>query len=91
MYHFYALYSLKDHKLYKGTTSNVPKRFIRHNNGGNKSTAHRKPFVLIYVETLESKSQALSAERYYKSPEGGAALREKLIAKGILDENGRLR
>ncbi|RLD38759.1 MAG: hypothetical protein DRI89_14095 [Bacteroidetes bacterium] len=49
MYFVYVLYSLKDHKLYKGYTSNIEKRLLKHNSGGNKSTAHRKPFVIVHV------------------------------------------
>jgi len=64
MYAVYVLYSLKDNKLYKGSTSNVQKRFLRHNSGGNKSTAHRKPFVLIHIEQFEDKSSALRRESY---------------------------
>lgn len=48
--------SLKDHRLYKGTCEDFPKRFIRHNSGGNKSTAHRKPFVLIHIEIFQEKN-----------------------------------
>jgi putative endonuclease len=90
MHFFYILYSLKDHKLYKGTSSDIAKRFIRHNSGGNKSTAHRKPFALIYLEKFDSKKEALDAERFYKSLEGGSQLKEKLIEKGILNFDGNL-
>ncbi len=90
MHYFYVLYSLKDHRLYKGTTSDVGSRFIRHNSGGNKSTAHRKPFVLIYAEQYESKKEALEAERHYKSLKGGAMLKSMLIDKGILKGDGAL-
>ena len=90
MYYFYVLYSLKDYKLYKGTTSDIAMRFIRHNSGGNKSTAHRKPFTLIYIEPFKSKIDALKAERFYKSLEGGAELKSKLIEKGVLNPDGKL-
>ncbi len=78
MHFVYVLYSLKDHKLYKGATSNLQKRIIRHNSGGSKSTAHRKPFVLVHVEQFEDKSMALKRELFLKTLEGGSKLIEFL-------------
>jgi putative endonuclease len=89
MHFFYVLYSFKDHKLYKGTTSDIAKRFSRHNSGGNKSTAHRKPFALIYLESFNSRKEALEAERFYKSLLGGAQLKALLIEKSIFNEDGK--
>lgn len=88
MYYFYILYSLKDHKLYKGSCEDFPKRFLRHNSGGNKSTAHRKPFVLIHLEIYNDKKDALIRERFLKSLEGSTELKRitepvtSLIFKG---------
>ena len=84
------LYSLKDYKLYKGATSNLQKRIIRHNSGGSKSTAHRKPFVLVHVEQFEDKSMALKRELDLKTLEGGSKLIEFLKKQKILNENGML-
>jgi len=85
MYFVYVLYSLKDHKLYKGSTSDISKRFLRHNSGGNSSTAKRKPFVLVHIETFPDKSSALKRENYLKSPEGGFKLKEFLRKQDIFD------
>jgi putative endonuclease len=90
MYYLYVLYSLKDHKLYKGTTADVARRFIRHNAGGNKSTAHRKPFVLIHTEVFDTKNDALKKERFYKTAQGGAELKSLLIDIGVLNSDGKL-
>ena len=90
MHFVYVLYSLKDHKLYKGATSNLQKRIIRHNSGGSKSTAHRKPFVLVHVEQFEDKSMALKRELFLKTLEGGSKLIEFLKKQKILNENGML-
>ena len=90
MHYFYVLYSLKDHNLYKGTCGDLAERFLRHNTGGNKSTAHRRPFVLIHAEIFESKKEALAREREAKTLEGGAALREKLVAFQVLTSKGEL-
>jgi len=88
MYYFCILYSLKDHRLYKVSCADFPKRFLRHNSGGNKSTAHRKPFVLIHLEIFEEKKLALARERFLKSLVGSTELKRitesitSLISKG---------
>ena len=91
MYFIYILYSLKDHKLYKGYTSNLENRLKKHNSGGSKSTAKRKPFVLIHVEQFEIKADALKRERYLKTLEGGSELKRYLIDQAhVLNSEGRL-
>ena len=87
MYYFYILYSLKDHRLYKGSCSDFPKRFIRHNSGGNKSTAHRKPLVLIHIEIFEEKQSAQARERFFKTLEGSVEL--KKITEPIISLIGK--
>ncbi len=87
MYYFYILYSLKDHRLYKGSCEDFPKRFLRHNSGGNKSTAHRKPLVLIHLEIFEEKKLALVRERFLKSLEGSPEL--KTITEPIVSLIGK--
>jgi putative endonuclease len=90
MHFIYVLYSLKDHRLYKGYTSNIQSRLQRHNSGGNKSTAHRKPFVIVHIEQFENKTLALKREKYFKSLEGGAELQQLLKKSNILNGEGRL-
>ena len=90
MYYFYVLYSLKDGKLYKGTTSDLGDRYLRHNMGGTTSTRNRRPFVLIYVRKFEDKSLALKFERYSKTREGGLELQSKLEQLKLLNINGGL-
>jgi putative endonuclease len=90
MHFFYVLYSLKDHKLYKGFSSDVGQRFQRHHQGATTSTKHRRPLVLIYVESYELDSDARIREAWAKSKEGGPALKELLRQNGILDEHNKL-
>ena len=87
MYFFYVLYSLRDGKLYKGYTSELGQRYMKHNQGGVSSTKHRRPLVMIYLEGFASKSEAQSRERWSKTLEGGAALRHRLVELGILEED----
>lgn len=90
MYYFYVLYSLKDHKLYKGYSTNFPKRFLKHTNGGVSSTKYRRPLTLIHLEVFDSKAEAMARERWAKSPQGKPALKLILVEKGILNLNFQL-
>ena len=87
---FYVLYSLKDQKLYKGSTGKVGERLLAHTLGATSSTRNRWPLILIYVKKFDSKSDALKFERHSKTLEGGTSLKAQLIALGILDTNGIL-
>jgi putative endonuclease len=90
IYFVYVLYSLKDHKLYKGFTSDVAKRLLRHNAGKNTSTAKRIPFVLIHIESFHNKTETLKRELYLKSLEGGVKLKSFLVQQGILTTEHKL-
>ena len=90
MYYFYVLYSQKDHRLYKGVTSDVNKRLEEHNSGRTRSTKHRRPFVMLHNEAYPDKISALKQEKWSKTLEGGARLKEKLIEMCLLDEGGKI-
>jgi len=70
MYFVYILKSLKDGKYYVGLTSDVQKRLGNHNSGLNKSTKNRRPFKLIYSESLKRRSEAREREKFLKSYSG---------------------
>jgi putative endonuclease len=70
MYSVYVLYSLKDKKRYSGFTENISLRIQQHNNGLVKSTIHRRPLILVYIETNLSKKEAMDRERFFKSGKG---------------------
>lgn len=67
IYSVYILYSLRDHKLYVGCSSNVQDRLIKHNKGGVTATKNRIPLVLIHSEEYEDKAAAFNRERFLKS------------------------
>ena len=57
-----------DGTLYTGWTNDVDKRLKAHNEGkGAKYTRGRRPLKLVYIENLESKSEALTRENKIKA------------------------
>lgn len=56
-----------DGTLYTGYTNNLDKRLATHNAAkGAKYTRARLPVVCIYVETFDTKHDAMSAEYHFK-------------------------
>ena len=80
MHYLYILKSLRDNKLYIGSTNNLYLRLRQHNNGQSKSTKFRRPFILIYSEEYLSKSEAMKREWYFKNTSEGNILMRKLVA-----------
>lgn len=85
-YFVYILYSLKDHKLYVGCTSNLENRIKKHNSKGVFATKERVPLVLIYSEKIENKAEAFNRERFFKSLWAGRLKRK--ILKEYLNKIG---
>ena len=65
-YYVYIIRSLKDGTYYKGSTEDYRKRFAEHNAGLSTFTAHKRPWVLLYVEVHPDKQSALIRERKLK-------------------------
>jgi len=67
-----------------------PKKVIKHNSSGSKSIAHRKPFVIVYIEVFQLKTDAIKRELYIKSLEGGTKIIEFLKNQNIIDQKEKL-
>ncbi|PIP58123.1 MAG: excinuclease ABC subunit C [Candidatus Vogelbacteria bacterium CG22_combo_CG10-13_8_21_14_all_37_9] len=79
MYYLYILESKKNKRRYVGSTSNLKRRLLEHNNGqGGKYTHDNRPFVLIYYEAYINKLDAIQAEKFYKTGYGREILAGKL-------------
>lgn len=70
MQYVYVLISLKDRRLYVGTTSDLKKRFQNHNSGYVLATKSRRPFHLLYYEGYSEISDAKRREKYLKGGKG---------------------
>ncbi len=66
MFYMYILKSLKDKKLYIGSTNNLPRRLKEHNSGLVPSTKPRTPFKLVYFEGYASEDEARHREHNLK-------------------------
>ncbi|NMC51306.1 GIY-YIG nuclease family protein [Candidatus Kuenenbacteria bacterium] len=79
MWYTYNLLSLKNFRIYTGSTSDLKQRFADHNKGiGGKYTADNRPFKLIHYEAFLTKIEALEQERFYKTGYGREVLMSKL-------------
>ena len=60
MHYVYLLKSTKENFTYIGSTDNLERRFLEHNNGKSQATKFYAPFKLIYYEAYANKDDALS-------------------------------
>lgn len=81
MYYVYVLKSLKNSRLYTGSTDNVDRRLKEHNNGGSKYTRSTKPFELVYKEEFTTRSEACQKELFYKTGKGRDLLKKLLTTR----------
>ena len=70
-YHIFMNYAYlvrcSDNSLYAGWTNNIEKRLESHNAGtGAKYTKPRRPVTLAYLETFETRSEAMKREAALK-------------------------
>jgi len=78
MFFFYILKSQRTGLLYKGHTQDLDTRFKQHNSGKTRSTKNGIPWQLIYHASFETREEAITRERYFKSLEGGKELNSLL-------------
>ena len=62
MHYVYVLHSDRLGKYYVGRTENVTKRLEDHNAGRSTYTKLGRPWVLVYEERFEKKSEAVARE-----------------------------
>ena len=62
----YILESCLDGTKYKGFTKNIQRRLEQHNKGESRYTRRKAPWKLIYIESCESKTEAIKREKQLK-------------------------
>jgi putative endonuclease len=78
MPYVYILRSKRDGRHYIGSTIDLERRLVWHNEGRVKSTRHRRPLEVVYCEKLDTILQAHRRELKLKSLKGGDIIK-KLI------------
>ena len=78
MFYVYVLFSIKDKRLYIGSTNNLKRRFSQHNAGGVKSTTARRPLKIIYYESYLHRPDAERREKFLKGGKGRVELKVQL-------------
>jgi putative endonuclease len=79
MFYVYVLKSLKNGRLYTGSTNDIERRFYEHNIGQTKYTSNTRPFELVYKESYNTKIEATKREKFLKTGKG------RELLKSILD------
>ena len=90
MFYAYILKSQKDGKFYFGSTKDLESRVKAHNAGKVRSTKSRRPLTLHFVETFETKAEALRRELFFKSINGYNWLRQKGVIAVDRPKSGEL-
>jgi len=65
-YYVYILYSQSKDKYYTGYSANPEERVVEHNLGATPSTRPGRPWILVYTEEFDNKSEAIIREREIK-------------------------
>jgi len=67
MHGVYILGSLKDGKLYVGSSRDIKARLAEHNAGRVLATKLRRPLDLLYCELHASRKDTMQREQYLKT------------------------
>lgn len=83
MFYLYVLKSLKDNKLYFGSTTDLKRRLLEHNRGLVPSTKPRFPFELRYYEAYFTENNTRAREASLKKDGRALAQLKKRISESI--------
>jgi putative endonuclease len=80
MHCVYVLFSSKFNKIYIGETANLIGRFHAHNEFAIKGyTKKYRPWLVVHVEFLETRKEALAREKTLKSGKGRQWIHNNII------------
>ena len=80
-YFVYIIQSEKDESYYIGSTQDLDKRLVRHNQGRSKYTKSKIPWKLVYHEDYPDRSSAMKREQEIKRRKSRAYI-EELVKSG---------
>ncbi len=67
MFYTYVLRSVKNKRIYVGSTSNLKNRFEQHSTGNVSSTKAYVPWHLVEYHVFTNRSRAMQFERFLKT------------------------
>ena len=76
-YYVYILKSTLHERRYIGSTENLEKRLALHNKGKVRSSKAYRPYIIIYKEEFNTRSEALKQEMFFKTLDGYNYLKDK--------------
>jgi putative endonuclease len=79
----YILRSVGKRFIYIGSTNNLDRRVLEHNNGVVQSTRAYRPLEIAAYVAVESESQARDLEKYFKTGSGKAILKKRILTDEI--------
>ncbi len=82
MFIVYILFSTSQNKYYIGHTSDMNDRLTRHNQGRSKSTKSGSPWIVVYTEEYETKSEAYKRETEIKKKKSRRYIEQLLDSVG---------
>jgi len=65
--------------IYIGSTNDLKRRFVEHNEGLSTATKPYKPYELLSYIAVQTESQARNLEQYFKTGSGKAILYKRIL------------
>ena len=81
MFKVYILYSSQIDQYYVGHTQDIEDRLMRHNSGRSLSTKKGKPWILMYTESFDTRSEAMIREKAIKKMKSRAYIEQLILTK----------
>ena len=83
MWYVYVLRSVRDGRLYVGSTDNLKRRLTEHESGRSASTRIRRPLSLEAYVAVKEEATVRELEAYLKTGSGMATLRRRILPSGV--------
>ncbi|MGD0339346.1 MAG: GIY-YIG nuclease family protein [Bacteroidota bacterium] len=79
----YILRNIRKGFIYIGSTNNLDRRVLEHNNGVVQSTKAYRPLEISAYVAVKSESKARELEKYLKTGSGKAILKKRILTDEV--------
>jgi len=83
MWYVYCLENKDKNYLYVGSTKDLKRRIIEHNNGLSKATKPHLPLNLTAYIAVPSEKHARNLEKYFKTGSGKTVLKKRILQNEV--------